>query len=168
MIIVNNFFWHWFTDIDIRRYPDDWRLLPTNNSVAIHHYSNTQMKYMPEKSVKKPLKTMLYSNTQAYLAKNTDRRPHNDNDNADQTDPNLTYRAAQLKSNIFQKHVYRIPHGSIVDLSLVNFAFKTDLRIIITLERNLNKLLESNKKVSTVPEDPDAFIIIYDRPFISY
>ena len=126
------------------------------------------MKYMPEKSVKKPLKTMLYSNTQAYLAKNTDRRPHNDNDNADRTDPNLTYRAAQLKSNIFQKHVYRIPHGSIVDLSLVNFAFKTDLRIIITLERNLNKLLESNKKVSTVPEDPDAFIIIYDRPFISY
>ena len=51
---------------------------------------------------------------------------------------------------------------------MVNFASKTDLRIIITLERNLNKLSESNKRVSTVPENPDAFINIYDRPFISY
>ena len=111
---------------------------------------------------------MLYSNKQVYLVKNTDRRPHNDNDDADRTDPNLIYRIAQLKNYIFQKHVYRIPLGSIVDLALVNFAFKTDLRIIITLERNLNKLIESNKKVSTVPENPDAFINIYDRPFISY
>ena len=52
MITVNNFFGHWFTDIDIRRYPDNMRLLPTNNSVAIHHYSNAQMKYLPEKAVK--------------------------------------------------------------------------------------------------------------------
>ena len=108
---------------------------------------------------------MLYSNKQIYLAKNTGRRPHNDNDDADRIDPNLTYRIAQLKNYIFQRHVYRIP---IVDLDLVDFAFKTDLRIIITLERNLNKLIESNKKVSTVPENPDAFINICDRPFISY
>ena len=165
MITVNNFFGHWFTDIGIKRYPDDMRLLPTNNNVAIHHYSNAQMKYLPEKSVKKLLKAMLYSNKQLYLAKNTDRRPHNDNDDADWTDPNLTYRIAQLKNYIFQRHVYRIP---IVDLDLVDFAFKTDLRIIITLERNLNKLFESNKKASTVPENSDAFINIYDRPFISY
>ena len=168
MITVNNFFGHWFTDIDIMRYPDDMRLLPTNNSVAIHHYSNAQMKYLPEKSVKRLLKTMLYSNKQVYLAKNTDRRPHNDNDDADWTEPNLIYRIAQLKNYIFQKHVHRIPLGSIVDLGLVNFAFKTDLRIIITLERNLNKLIERNKKVSTVPENPDAFINICDSPFISY
>ena len=35
MITVNNFFRHWFTDIDIRRYPDDMMTLPTNNSVYI-------------------------------------------------------------------------------------------------------------------------------------
>ena len=40
MITVNNFFGHWFNDIGIKRYPDDMRLLPTNNNVAIHHYSN--------------------------------------------------------------------------------------------------------------------------------
>ena len=31
-VTVNNFFGHWFTDIDIRRYPEDMRILPTNNS----------------------------------------------------------------------------------------------------------------------------------------
>ena len=36
MITVNNFFGRWFTDIDIRQYPDDMRLLPTNNSVDIY------------------------------------------------------------------------------------------------------------------------------------
>ena len=62
MVTVNNFFGHWFTDIDFRRYPDDMNILPTNNSVSIANYSNAQIKYMPAKSVKKLLKTMLYSN----------------------------------------------------------------------------------------------------------
>ena len=53
MMTVNSFLGHWFTDIDIRRYPDDMMLLPTNNSVDIYQYSNAQMKYLPEKSVKK-------------------------------------------------------------------------------------------------------------------
>ena len=75
MITVNNFFGHWFTDIDITRYPDDMRILPTNNSVDIYQYSNAQMKYLPEISVKNLLKTMLYSNKRVYLAKDTKRRP---------------------------------------------------------------------------------------------
>ena len=53
MITVNNFFGQWFTDIDIRRYPDDMSILPTNNSVDIYQYFNMEMKYLPEKSVKK-------------------------------------------------------------------------------------------------------------------
>ena len=92
MITVNNFFRHWFTDIDIRQYPDDMRLLPTNNSVDIYQYSHVQMKYLPEKSVKKLLKMMLYSNEPVYLEKNTDRRPHNDTDDDKQSDSNLTCR----------------------------------------------------------------------------
>ena len=51
MIAVNNFFEHWFTDIDIRRYPDDMRILLTNNSADIYQYCNAQIKYLPEKSV---------------------------------------------------------------------------------------------------------------------
>ena len=52
MITVNNCFGPWFTDIDIRRYPDNMMILPTNNSVNIYQYSNAQMKYLPEKLVK--------------------------------------------------------------------------------------------------------------------
>ena len=77
MITVNNFFGHWFTDITIGRYPDDIRLLPTNNSVDIYQYSNAQLKYLPEKLVKILLKTMLYSNKLVYLDKDVDSRPNN-------------------------------------------------------------------------------------------
>ena len=52
MIPVNNFFGHWFTDLDIRRYPDDMLILPTNNSASIANYSNAQMKHLPAQSVK--------------------------------------------------------------------------------------------------------------------
>ena len=116
MITVNNFFGHWFTDIDIRRYPDDMRILLRNNSVGIYQYSNAQMKYLPEKSVKKLLKTMLYSNKPVYLTKDVNRRSYNDNSDTKRTLPNLTYRLAQLKDYIFEKHVYRIP------LNLIRFS----------------------------------------------
>ena len=150
MIPVNTFFRHWFTVIDIRRYPDDIRILPTNNSLDIYQYSNAQMKYLPEKSAKKLLKTMLYSNKPVYLEKDADRRPNNDSSDAKRTDPNLTYDLAQLRNYIFQKHIYRIPLSLICDLGLEHFSFKNDLRIILMLERNMNKLSESNKKVTAI------------------
>ena len=89
--IMTNFFGHWFTDIDIRRYHDDKRILPTNNSVDIYQYSNAQMKYLPEKAGKKLLKTMLYPNKPVYLDEDVDRRPNNSDDDDKRTNPNLTY-----------------------------------------------------------------------------
>ena len=56
----------------------------------------------------------------------------------------------------------------VCDLGKVNFAMRTNTRIIITLERNMNKLFESNKKVAAIPDNPDTLIQIYDRPYISY
>ena len=38
----------------------------------------------------------------------------------------------------------------------------------MTLERNLNKLFEGNKKVTAIPDNSDASINIYDRSFITY
>ena len=35
-ITGNNFFGHWITDIDIRRYPDDTGVLSTNNNVGVY------------------------------------------------------------------------------------------------------------------------------------
>ena len=69
MMVVNNFFGHWFTDIDIRRYPDDTRILPTSNSVDIYQYSNVPVD----------------------LDKDVDRRPNNNEDDNKHSDPNLTY-----------------------------------------------------------------------------
>ena len=114
------------------------------------------------------MKTMLYSNKVVYLVKNTDRRPNNDTDDNKRSDPNLTYLIAQLEHYLFEKHVYRIPLTLLHDLRKVSFAMKTDTRITITLERNLNKLFEINKKSATIAENTDALIQIYDRPYISY
>ena len=173
MMTVNNFFEHWFTDIDIRRYPDDMVILPTNNSVSIANYSNAQMKHLLAKSVDKLMKTMLYYNKPVYLDDDDDdddddRRSHNSATENDRTDPNLTYQIAELEYYIFQKHVYRIPLTLICDLGKCNFAIKAGNRIIITLERNLNKLFESNKKLTTIPTEPDALIQIYNRSYVSY
>ena len=74
----------------------------------------------------------------------------------------MTYRLAQLKDYIFEKHVYRIPLSLTVNLGFVNFSYKTDTKIITTLGRNMNKLFESNKKVT------DTLIQFRDRPYISY
>ena len=135
MITENNFLGHWFTDIDIRRYPDDMMILPTSNSVSIANYSYAQMKHLPAKSVKKLLKTMLYSNIAVF-----DRRPNNSATDANRTDPNIDYRIKNLSKFIFKKIVYRIPLTLFTDLGKCNFTVKTDTKIILTLERNLNKL----------------------------
>ena len=165
MITVNKFFGHWF--IDIKRYPDDTRILLTNNSVDIYQYSNAQLKYLPENSVKTLLRTMLYSNKPVYFGdKDVDRQPNDDNDDDKRTDPNLTDRIKELKDDLFQKHVYRIPLGLIVNLGLVNFAIKTDTKILITLEREMNKLFETNK-LAAIPASPDALINFYDHIFLT-
>ena len=168
MTTVNNFFGHWFTNIDIRRYPDDMNILPTNNSVSVANYSNAQMKYLPEKSVKKLLKTMLYCNKPVYLTGDNTRRPNNDATDANRTDPNLTYRLKELKAHLFKPWVCKIPLLYLCDLGKVNFAISTDTKIVLTLERNMNKLFESNKKVAAIPDNPNALINVYDRPYISY
>ena len=150
------------------RYPDDKRILPTNNSVDIYQYSNAQMKYLPEKAGKKLLKTMLYPNKPVYLDEDVDRRPNNSDDDDKRTNPNLTYWLKELKDYIFERHVYRIPLGLAVDLGLVNFAIKTETKILMTLQRDLNKLFETTVKATNIPLSPDAVIFFYDRPYISY
>ena len=107
---------------------------------------------------------MLYYNKPVYLDDEDDKRSHNSATDNDRTDPNLTYRIALLKDYIFQKHVCQIPLTLLCDLGKCNFAVKADNRTIITLERDLNKLFESKKKVTTIPTEPHALIQIYDRP----
>ena len=106
---------------------------------------------------------MLYSNKPVYLDKDFDRKPNNDDDDDKRSDPNLTYRIQQIKDYLLKKKTCRIPLSLIVDSGLVNFAIKTDTKIIITLERAMNKLFESNKKLAAIPENPHALINFHDR-----
>ena len=50
----------------------------------------------------------------------------------------------------------------LVDLGLVNFAMKTDTKCFFTLQRNMNKLFEINKKAAAIPDEPDALIQFHD------
>ena len=126
------------------------------------------MKHLPEKSVKNLVKTMLYSNKAVYLDDDDDRRSHTSTTAAERTELNLTEGIKVFKNYIFQKSVYRIPLTLLCDLGKCNFSSKTDNRIVITLERILNKLFESNEKVNAIPADPDVFLNIYARSYISY
>ena len=100
---VNNFFCRWFTDIDIKRYPDDVKILPTDKKLSIYDYANAQLKYLPEDSIKKLRKSFLYSNLAVYLDENTDRRDNKATTAADRSDPNLTWRLANLHDHTFKK-----------------------------------------------------------------
>ena len=51
---------------------------------------------------------------------------------------------------------------------MCNFPVQTNTKITITLERDLNKLLESTAKVSTIPDNPDASIEFHYRPYTEY
>ena len=106
MITVNTFFARWITDIDIKRYPDDTRILPTINNVDVCQFATVQLKYIPKDSVKTIMKQLLYSNKPVYLAEGTDRRPNND-DNADKhSDVNIKDGIAQFSDLIFTKIIF--------------------------------------------------------------
>ena len=142
---VNNFFARWFTDLDIRRYPDDMKILPTDKTMSIYDYANAQLKYLPPKVLATLEKPFLYKNTNVYLEDaDTDRRINNDDDVKRHSDPNLTVRIAAFADFIFKKNEYRIPLGLLCDLGLCNFSIQTNTKITITLEKELNKLFEDN------------------------
>ena len=77
LVTVNNFFGHWLKEIDVKRYPDDVRILPTNNTVSISDYSGKILKHMPAKALDTIKKTLLYDKTKVVLTGNRDRRSDN-------------------------------------------------------------------------------------------
>ena len=106
MITVNNFFARWITDIDIRRYSDDTRILPTNDNVDVCQFAASQLKYLIKESVEAIKNQQLYSSKLVYLAEGTDRRPNNDDDAAKPRDQNLDYRIGEFKDLIFKKIIF--------------------------------------------------------------
>ena len=94
-----------------------------------------------------------------HLAGNKDRRPNNADTEAARGDGNLVYRKNNFTARYALEQEYRIPLGLKTDFGLCNFPIQTDTRIVITLERNLNRLFEDLLKRAAIPTtDPDASI----------
>ena len=66
MLMLNNFFACWLKEIDIRRYPDDVRILPTNNTVEVYNYAAQQIKHLSTKSLDDIKETILYEKKQLF------------------------------------------------------------------------------------------------------
>ena len=101
----------------------------------------------------------MYCNKPVYSDTDVDRRPNNDDQVADRSDPNLIERIEKLTDWILKIFFYIV--------FLINFYVKTNTKIIITLERDMNKLFETNKKAASISDEPDALIQFHDRPYIS-
>ena len=67
VITINNFFCHWSKEIDARHYPDDVKILPTNNTVEIYQYAAQQLKHLPSKSLNDIRETLLYGKRKKLL-----------------------------------------------------------------------------------------------------
>ena len=59
-MMANNFFCHWLKEIDARHYPDNVRILATNNTVEIYQYPAQNLKRLPKKSLDGIRETLLY------------------------------------------------------------------------------------------------------------
>ena len=69
--------------------------------INIYQLSNSQLRYLAKDSVATLLKAFLYSNKPVYLDANVNRRLNNNDDVNKRSNPNLTYRIAELKDWVF-------------------------------------------------------------------
>ena len=88
-ITVNNFFCHWLKEVDARRYPDNVRILPTNNTFEIYQYAAQQSKHLPSKFLDDITETLRYEKKLLFLTGGRDRRSNASTTPADRTDSNL-------------------------------------------------------------------------------
>ena len=108
--------------------------------------------------------------------------------NVVRSDGNFRDREAKFRSQLKDKHVYRIPLKYICDIGKIKFPTKIDMKIRLTLETDMKKLFESDKNhmgnpkagksaTSTVPNDyepdgspstPDVQIVLLKAPMIQY
>ena len=147
MITVNIFFVHFVKEISITKYGNDKQLIPAFLPYEIYQYSDSVFKHLPEDSLKKLEKTMLYSKHSVYYNKTTiNRRTHNRNTANDKTDLNIDNRITKFQDQLKNEYVYRIPLRYFTDLCKINFPLKIDFRIKCHLETEMKKLFKSKKK----------------------
>ena len=164
MITVNNFLARWITDIDIWWYPDDTRILQTNNNVDVCQFAASQLKYLPKDSVKIIQKQLFYCNKAVYLAEGTDRRPNNYDDVNKCTKDNIEDRITGFKDLIFKKknlHPFRYFSGSWL------FLWKPIQNFYLLCKEIWIKFLNQEKNLQQFLMNLNALIQFHDRPYIA-
>ena len=161
---VNNFFTHFIKEIDIRRYGDDIRILPTNNTVDIYRYSDAMLKHMPEDTLKTYDETLLYSKKAVKLANNVDRY-HNNTGNS-RTDDNLDDQIDKFHDLLGKKDIQNT-FKIFVPFRSSKFSNTFRHKIYFYVRARFKQVVWIEKEVNAIPE-PDAKIIVFEMPFISY
>ena len=100
VVTVNTFFPRWLKEIDIRHYPNDVRILPTNKTVE---HAAQQIKHLPRKSLDDIKETILYDKNTVVLTGNRDRRLNKTDTPAGRTDANLSERVTDFYGLLNEK-----------------------------------------------------------------
>ena len=76
----------------------------------------------------------------------------------------------KFQDQIKSEFVYRIPLKFFCNLSLVNQSFKFNIKYILTLETDTQRLFETtvNQATDAVPRTVDVKIIFTSAPYIMY
>ena len=101
------------------------------------------------------------------IAVGNDRRIRNNDNEVYRTDDNLEDGQDKFDAQIDAKYVYRVPLKYFCDLGKISFPTRTDLKIRCTLQTEMKKLFQSNKKVNGIGV-PDDQIVFARAPFIQY
>ena len=74
----------------------------------------------------------------------------------------------KIQNIIKEDNVCKISLRFLVDLGLVNFPLKFNIKFIFTLERNVNGFFESSAKMDAIQNSVNAEIIFHLAPYILY
>ena len=128
-------------------------MIPSATPQEIYQNSDSMLKHLPEKSLKVIQQDLLYSQKPVFFfTKGFDRRLHYRFESPTKhpsvpTGANFRDRETKFRQQLKNKYVYRIPLKYICDLGKINFPTKIDMKIHLTLERDLKKLFESDKNL---------------------
>ena len=147
MITVNIFFAHWIKEISITKYGTNKELTPTSTPQEIYQYSDSMLKYLPEKSLNVIQNELLYSQKPVLIPYSFDRRVHGSLKNSSNqfifnvntTDAKFQDREKKFREQLKNKYSYRIPLKYICDIGKINFSTKIDMKIHLKLKNYLNQ-----------------------------
>ena len=140
--------------------------MPTFSTYEIYQYSDTILKHIPEKALKKLQNELLYGKKKvSYNKTMIERRKYNSTVLADITDDNLDDRLDKFKDQLKNEYVYRISLRYFTNIGKINLPLKIDFKLKRHLETEMKRLFESKKKV-TATGAPDAKIILTKAPYI--